>query len=208
MPVSDPRFGKLLLCECAAPDRAARLQKICGLTPIEQMTRLDDIIEAGPGTAAMLSAARSFLSKPFGFLTLWGHVGTAKTLLLQAIVNESVQRNMTAIYCPMFNLVSYVRDAFNDGEGTSAYRRLVQFADAEVLAIDEVDKLRVSDWTLELETALFDQRYRGGLARKSGTILAMNSDPKLLPEWIYSRLSDGRNQIVQNQDPDLRPLMK
>ncbi len=77
-----------------------------------------------------------------------------------------------------------------------------------VLAIDEFDKLKVTEWYEEFETMLMSRRYRDAVDGLSGTVLAMNSDPAKLPEHIYSRLSDGRNLILHNTDPDLRSLMR
>lgn len=211
VPRHDPRFGKLFDCECTAAYRAARLQAICGLNREELQVTLDDVISVGPGTSAMLAAAQAFVTKPAGILTIWGAPGNAKTLALQGIVNTCTRQGVLAIYVTFFDLVSYVRDAFNeqrDGRYESAYQRMLRFAEARVLAIDEVDKVKVTDWTVELETAIFDRRYRDGLAGLTGTVLAMNSNPDRLPGWIYSRLCDGRNRIIENRDPDMRRLMR
>lgn len=211
VPSNDPRFGKLFDCECTAAYRAGRLQAICGLNREELRVTLDDVIGVGPGTSAMLAAAQAFVARPVGILTIWGVPGNAKTLVLQGIVNTCTAQGVLAIYVTFFDLVNYVRDAFNeqrDGRYESAYQRLMRFAAARVLVIDEVDKVKVTDWTVELETAIFDRRYRDGLAGLTGTVLAMNSNPDRLPEWIYSRLRDGRNHIVENRDPDMRRLMR
>jgi len=40
-----------------------------------------------------------------------------------------------------------------------------------------------------------------------GTVIAMNESPDALPQWISSRLRDGRNRIVHNADPDVREMM-
>lgn len=155
----------------------------------------------------MLSAARSFVEQPAGMLTLWGGVGNAKTLILQAVVNECIQRGVMAVYVTMLDILEYVREAYRD-QSDSAWRRLDRFSTVPVLAIDEADKVKDTDWTLERETALFDKRYRLGIARKAGTLIAMNKSPEHLPEWIQSRLYDGRNRVYKNADPDMRRLMR
>lgn len=211
VPFGDPRFGKAFPCECTAAARAARLQAVCGLNVDEQRVTLDDVIEAGPGTAAMLAAAHAFVAQPAGLLTLWGKCGNAKTLILQGIVNESIGAGRVAVYVTCLDLLEYIREAYNerqDGRYESAWKRLESFAAVDVLCIDEVDKVKASDWVVERESSLFDKRYRSGLARLSGTVLAMNTNPDRLPDWIYSRLSDGRNRILENRDPDMRRLMK
>jgi len=173
--------------------------------------RLSDVSEAGPGTAAMLAAAREFVAQPSRMLTLWGGAGNAKTLILQAVVNECIERGVMAVYVTMLDLLEYIREAYQEGqEGRygSAWSRMDRVTAVPVLAIDEVDKIKATEWAIERETAILDKRYRLGLARHVGTLLAMNTNPDRLPEWISSRLADGRNRIVHNDDPDMRRLMK
>jgi len=211
VPLGEPRYGKLFDCECTSAYRATRLQQISGLNADEQHVTLGDVIESGPDTAAMLAAARSFVAQPTGILTLWGGPGNAKSLVLQGVVNECIQHNVMAVYVTCLDLLDYIREAFNDkqdGRYESAWKRMERFANVQVLCIDEVDKVKASEWAIERETAIFDKRYRLGLARQSGTVLAMNANPDRLPEWIFSRLSDGRNRIIENHDPDMRRLMR
>lgn len=172
---------------------------------------LGDVIESGPGTVDMLLAARAFVEHPAGILTLWGGSGNAKSLVLQAVVNECIKRGRAAVYVTMLDLIEYIREAYNapdDDRRGSAWQRMERYATIPILCIDEVDKVKPSEWTIERETAIFDKRYRLGLARQAGTLLAMNSNPDRLPDWIYSRLSDGRNKIIRNTDPDMRSLMR
>lgn len=206
-PFGHEYFGRLYPCECTAAYRSSLLQRISGLTGDELAQRLDDVRPAGPGTAQMLSAARLFLDEPAGMLTLWGGVGNAKTLILQAVVNECIMRGMMAVYVTMLDLLDYIREAYND-QTDSAWRRLDRFATVPVLAIDEVDKVKASDWTIERESALIDKRYRLGISRRAGTLLAMNKDPHTLPEWISDRLYDGRNTVVHNADQSMRRVMR
>jgi DNA replication protein DnaC len=210
VPIGHPLFGKLIDCECTAPDRANRLQAVSGLNEQERQVMLADIFEAGPGTAEMLACARTFVALPAGIITVWGGSGNAKTLMLQGIVNETIRAGRVAVYITMLDLLDYIREAYSekvDNRYASAWRRMEKFGNVDVLCIDEVDKVKLSDWTIERETALFDKRYRLGLARRVGTVLAMNESPARLPDWIYSRLRDGRNRIIENRDPDLRGLM-
>ena len=86
------------------------------------------------------------------------------------------------------------RKAFGESgsvQNDDAYSRLIQYEWLTVLAIDEIDKLRVTDWFVEQHTDLINKRYRGGLVGEVGILLATNCDPASLPEWIGSRLRDG-----------------
>ena len=209
VPFGHPKFGKLVRCQCRADEDSARLQALSGLSQAELAIRLDDIGTTGrPGTQAMLEACREFIARPAGILTLWGGVGNAKTMALQGIVNALQLRG--AVYVTAFDLISYIRSAFNAAReirDDDAYSRLCRFERVRVLAIDEFDKVRTTDWVLEQLTDLIDKRYRSGIAGEAGTVLAMNADPAGQPEWIYSRLVDGRNRIIRNADRDLRPYL-
>lgn len=204
----DSRFGKLFHCECTAGARSARLQSISGLTPSERLVSLDDIEPTGGMTDLIVDVARSFVKKPSKLLTIWGGSGNAKTLILQGIVNACAERHIEAVYIEMKDLADYVRALHQGRDGQEdAYQFIKRLKAVPVLAIDEFDKLKVTEWYEEFETALMSKRYRDALDGLSGTVLAMNSDPANLPEHIYSRLADGRNLILHNTDPDLRSLM-
>lgn len=212
VPVGHPQFGKLIPCGCKTQERIAHLQRLSGLTESERAIRLDDIaVQNRPGTAAMVEAVRQFIGNPSGILTLWGGPGNAKSMALCAAVNALVAQGIPAVYITAFDLISHIREAFNKGQTVvdeSAYNRLMRFERVRVLAIDEFDKIRMTEWATEQITDLIDRRYRLGIEGKAGTLIAMNSDPAAQPIWIASRLLDGRNAVVRNDDTDIRPLLR
>lgn len=194
---------------CAAKRRAAQLQDICGLTLHERLTNLNSIITpANSDTARMVQAARDFIANPIGILTIYGSCGNAKTVALQSIVNASLNRDVSAIYTTFFDLVRYIREAYQPGSTDSDWSRMRRFQNVPVLCIDEVDKVKPSEWVREVETQLFDVRYRHGIACECGTVLAMNESIDALPEHLASRLRDGRNVVIENNDRDMRRLMR
>ncbi len=197
---------------CFARNRALRMQSMCGLNDDERTFRLSGIdILNKPGTAQMVKAAQSFIAHPSGIVTLWGGPGNAKTAVLMSVVNELIAYSCESVYTTFADLEGWVREAFDEkqhDEFGSARMRIARLANIHVLAIDEFDKVKVSEWLSELRFDLLDKRYRSGLAGTTGTLLAMNCNPSSLPDWVYSRLSDGRNTIIQNRDPDMRPLMQ
>ena len=157
----------------------------------------------------MVEACARFLDHPYGSLTLHGSSGNAKTIALQACVNSLVTVGVPAVYITAFDLISYVRAAFNDKreiKSESDYDRLFRFSAVSFLALDEFDKIKMTDWVEQEITDLIDRRYRLGLDEQAGTMIAMNGNPSDLPTWIYSRLSQG--EIVCNNDSDLRPYLK
>ena len=212
VPLGHPQFGKTVRCDCKVQEDSNRLQQLSGLTEGERRITLDGIETAGrTGTSKMVNACRTFVQQPTGILTLWGGVGNAKTMALQAVVNALVAKNVDAVYVTAFDLFSHIRAAMNEKRevmNQGVYERLVRFENVTVLAVDEFDKIRVTDWVMEQVTDLIDKRYRFGLDGSAGTVLAMNSDPAGQPEWIASRLLDGRNHVVYNPDRDIRPALK
>ena len=206
-----PQFGKLQRCGCRANEDAQRLQRLSGLTNAERTVRLDQIETTDrPGAAAMVNACRMFIAHPYGMITFWGGSGNAKSMALQSVVNHFVDSNVEAIYITAFDLISYIRAAFSKNKNDlivkdeDAYSRLVRFGSVKLLAIDEFDKVRVTEWVQEQLTDLIDRRYRLANDSQSGTLLAMNDDPRELPAWMYSRLA--QNIIIHNPDKDMRPI--
>ena len=209
-PVGHPKFGEVVECDCWAADRAPRLEKLSGLRGTRREVRLADfVVEGRPGTARMVRACSEFVKRPKGILTIWGGVGNGKTMALQAVINELNAQGVPSVYVTAFALKSHLQEAFDasEGRGDSAYRRLVNFEKVRVLAVDELDKLYVTLWVREQFTDLFNARYELAEDEAAGTLIAMNSDPAQQPEWIASRLLDGRNRVVHNDDRDIRPAL-
>ena len=204
LPVTHPEFGKVTRCICKAQEDAEHLQDVSKMTDVERTYSISDLVARGQGSKEMLEAGEIFLNEPTGILTIYGGTGNAKTLLLQAVVNHLLKdQHKRAVYVTMFDLMGYIRSAF-DEDDASAIARLDKYRTTPVLAIDEFDKIKTTDWVLSQVTSLIDRRHRDGIAGKAGTLIAMNADIESMPDWIYSRLTDGRNKIIHNTDPDMR----
>lgn len=199
-----PQFGRLFPCPKCNKDGVA---KSTGLNPVEREIRLEEIVtQDRPGAARMVASAREFLENGCtGFLTVHGGYGNAKTTLLKAIVNECVERGLSARYITMTEVMAYAREAFESQlQGDTDYGRITDLARVQVLAIDELDKARVSEYAREVQVHLFDARYRR--SHLLGTVAAWNGDFHAidLPS-VLSRLSQF--VVVENNDRDMRPLL-
>lgn len=178
-----------------------------GLNPLERKITFADIETQGrPGAAKMMSAAQRFIAGGRrGLLTVHGGFGNGKSTLLKAIVNDCVTAGVEARYITMTEVMVYAREAFDSQQqGDSDYGRIAKLAKTTVLVIDELDKARVSDYAREVQTHLFDVRYRN--VHQLGTVVAWNGrfDAIDLP-WVRSRLSEY--PVVENSDADMRPLI-
>jgi len=221
VPVGHPRFGKLDPCACLAAQHRRLLQELSGLTEDVRAVRLTDIVitRGTPGTRMMVEAARDFVERPRGILTIWGTHGNAKSLVLRAIVNEAIWRGLSAVYIRFFDLVEWMQEAYKERDNTGEYgtfwRRFQRLVEVPVLAIDEFEKITETEARQSLRVNLFDHRYQRGLAGGGfGTVIAMNANPEYLDPAILSRMRDGRNTfgghgpILRNDDPDMRSKLK
>jgi len=206
--------GHVTMVRCPDPAgvhqaaETARLARIAGLLPEETAARLDDVALVGD-TARMTRLAREFVAEPWGFLTLWGGYGNGKTLVLQAVVNEFRQRHgVVGTYVRMHDLLEYVRAGYAPSAQEDARARYEQLKSLPILAIDEFDAARMTDFAYEFRTAFLDDRYRLAITRRAHTLFAMNCDPSELPGDIYDRLRDGRFKIFHNTDQTMRPVIK
>ncbi len=172
---------------------------------MERKIRFEDIETQGrPGAAAMLAAGRNFVEQGrTGFLTVHGGYGNAKSMFLKALVNDCIAQQVDVRYITMTEVMVYAREAFDSEQrGDSDYGRIGRLASTQVLVIDELDKARVTDYAREVQTHLFDARYR--LSHMLGTVVAWNGPFAALDlPWVRSRLSEFL--VVENNDADMRP---
>lgn len=211
-----PDFGQLFPCDCQSEAierrKFERLVNISGLLPGELDLRFSDVIQrsdGGDGTAEMLKLARAFVGEPRGIFIVWGGYGNGKTLILQAIVNEfRHQRGVWGTYVRLKDLIDHIRDGNAPDALDDARERYEYLKAVPILAIDECDKARMTEYAEEFWRAFLDDRYRLGLACEAHTVLAMNCDPATLSGDIWDRLMDGRFTRHHNADESMRPAME
>lgn len=171
----------------------ANLLKHSRLNAREQQSQLCQI--SGDDSALVLRVAgQQILSDPFGWFTVWGGTGSAKTLFLQALVVAFCKQGIQASYYHAGDLQAGLMADIEqpDRANMELYRRL------PVLAIDEIDKYHWKDWSRKQLQALLDWRYRN--MDTQVTLFASNKDPLgidrngdyWLAEDIASRMQDGR----------------
>lgn len=195
-----------------------KFQDISELTSDERAYRFGSIVINGrENTAAMVAACREMVGRKASMLTFWGSSGNAKSVALIATVNEFLDKGVPALYMPSYDMLNWIQDAFSnhgqDIKSESAYARLEMCKGICVLAVDELQGVKVTDWRLEQLRNLIDRRWRDGLDGEKFTLFAMNESPDNLEPRIYSRLKDGRNRvngsaILLNDDSDMRPLLR
>lgn len=176
-----------------------------GLRDRERQITLDSIKTANrPHTLKMKQAAMEFIKNPKGFLSFHGGNGTGKTMIAMAIVNAMVDKGVEARYLTAAELLAILRETFDMEAGETDYSRLHKFANIPMLVIDEIDKLRDTPYSREIQQELINLRYRE--ADILGTVLVWNGELDSLP-WpsVISRLSEFT--VVKNSDSDMRKLL-
>lgn len=207
-----PSFGQLVPCECWLEERVqsakAALDKLSNVLPDESEITLDSLIDRSDTTAAMIAAARKFSNGETGILTLWGGVGLGKTAALFALVNTANAKDLGSGYYVRFvDLMNIIRRGYADNTSDTLYQRLIKI---KVLAIDEMDKARETDWAQEFRTMFLDDRYRFARNGIAQTVIAMNNSPATLPDHLYDRLrfgerAEGGFRIVNVTGQSARP---
>jgi DNA replication protein DnaC len=204
VPLGHQYFGKYFPCTTCNKDAVTWNS---GLNPQERKVTFDEIETVNrPGAANMLNAARTFLSGNCrGFLTIHGGYGNGKSTTLKALVNQCLSIGIEARYITMTEVMVYAREAFeSEKAGDTDYGRISKLAAIHVLVIDEMDKARVTDYAREVQTHLFDVRYRN--AETLGTVVAWNGAFEAIDlPWVRSRLSEY--PVILNKDADMRPLL-
>lgn len=194
-------FGRMFPCPVC---NQQEIDFASGLKDRERSITLEVIRTNGrPNTTTMKQEAQKFIASPRGFLSLHGNNGTGKTLALMAIVNAVIEAGTQARYLTASELLAYMRETFNDATKQSDYDRIHELARIPVLCIDEMDKLRDTPYSREIQQELINLRYRD--AEVLGTVLAWNGELNDLP-WpaVISRVSQF--VTVKNNDSDARKL--
>ena len=226
VPIQHEKFGKLVPCEtCGAGRKTEYLQRLSRLRGDLATADVKDW-QPLPGVERVLKDAVSYLfrrgdeTKSTGWITLSGPHGTGKTHLLASLVNHFVGLQRPAVYISMQELLEELRRSYRPGARvlqSQLWRDITE--EAQVLAIDELEKFAGTAWAQEQVFALLNHRHdtRG----QTLTILATNEDLRqpdvqLLPtadwddEYILSRIRDGRNLLLTDFwfADDLRPQLE
>jgi len=201
--MADLEYGRVCLVECPSCNgieaRQVYLRWLCGLRGGELDTNFNSCHETQPVAEALRVLHGS------GWLTIHGGVGTGKTYLLTAIVNEARQRGMLSIYSTMSNILDHLRRAHKPGAEVDFDSLWENIMRCQVLCLDEVEKFNSTPWADEKFSQMIDARYRAWTS--TTTVLATNSLEDV-PGYLKSRAMDGRFQIVFSGDADVRPTLR
>lgn len=181
-----PDFGKMVPCQACTPSPESFFK---GLKVKE-------------GNQKAIEASVQMALRPDGWLVLVGKRGTGKTTLLKAIISaikreESIPMTTTA-------LLDYWREMMNSGLFQSRFRDAQELP---MLALDDLEAPKATDWAVERLTELLDYRY----ARRLPTIITTDLDEVGIAKALGPRLADrvfdqgtGLARVVTIDGPSYR----
>jgi len=196
--------GRLDTCPNVDPLRVYPISRY-GLDETERGLDWSNV-EKFNNTMAALAAVRKTIHRGYGWVYLYGPPGLGKTLVLKIAIAEYLRLKQPAAYCRMAEILDDLRSAFDaKNPSEESQRKLDWWAGLPLLAIDEFDRVRATEYADERRFLLMDRRYEMALREKSITLLASNSDPSTLDGYLWDRVRDGRFEIVRVMGESVRP---
>jgi hypothetical protein len=188
----------LIPCPDCTGASSGRAGHVAGLPPTLPTTL--SALGAYDHQAAAVRAVQRLLTRPWGWLTLQGGYGSGKSTLIGATLGELAQRGLDGAYWTASGLLRTLREAVGSGSYTTALDRIAR---TPVLALDELDAFRLTEFAEETLIELFGRRYAmtGAVSLLAANVLG---DP--IPPRIVSRARDKRFQVVDLGEADLRSL--
>lgn len=216
-PPGHAKFGQVERCEneIHGDEQLHRLSEISKI-PVHFLGRNLWDISRSPENREMILAAFEMRAFPFGFLYLWGGPGNAKSEVLISLCNHFNQTGRTAVYIKFKKILDWIKESFSERKkrerdpfANDGYiDRFNRLASAPVLAIDEMDKARMTEFAEEFRFDFLDDRSIQALAGQTITLFAGNDDPAKFPSPVWDRLRDGRFRVIENRAGSARPNMR
>jgi DNA replication protein DnaC len=218
-------------CECYYEKRTTRLLKAARI-PERYTKGLDDFeidFKGGPLEHARFMAAKmveEYPAEKAGLLFV-GRVGIGKTHLATAALRELIlTRGVAGLFYSYADLLTEIRNTYNDNGGTKYFKDedgnqwetesqiLNHVINVEILLLDELGKVKASEWVLDKVREIIGGRYD----KKRTTLVTTNypldprkPDERPLDEKIgkdmVSRLREMCH-IVEMEGPDYRHIVK
>ena len=187
----DPRFGKLIPCQCREQARmAARRAPITRQSDLEEaayqrMTFAAFAPQFNPSLMEALAAARAYATQPEGVFILAGGYGTGKTHLAAAVGNVRHAAGDSVLFLAVPDLLDYLRSAFDPRRGAddSYAVRFERVRSVDLLILDDLGTESSTPWALEKLFQIINHRVGRGLP----LVVTTNARPDTIDPRVRSR---------------------
>lgn len=177
----------------AAKARLERSRIEAGVSPRYSMVTFSDYRVDTQDHALALHEAMEFTQRiksgGNGNLILSGRVGTGKTMLASAMVNELMPQKRCRL-ATLSGLVRELKDSWGKGASMSESMLLKHLSELDLLIIDEVGQQRGTETEILFVFDIIDGRYKNMLP----TVLISNLDKTGIREAIGDRAFDRLRQ--------------
>ena len=145
--------------------------------------------------ADSLTAAASYAENPDGWLVLTGPSGSGKTHLAAAIANRCIERQQTAFFIVVADLLDHLRAAYSPSSEMAYDDLFEQVRNVPVLVLDDLGAHSSTPWAQEKLFQVINHRYNNSLP----SVVTLRGPLARLDESLRTRLeaSDGRSTVLQ-----------
>ncbi len=216
LPIGDPDFGKLQLCECRRKDvvqnSTQRLFEFSNLDPLKSMTFESFKTSGRMGLGEQqirslefaLNQSRQYAQRLKGWLLLMGGYGCGKTHLAAATANQVVSLGVPTLFLTVPDLLDWMRFSYDQPE-TSFEQRFNEIRNIRLLILDDLGTQNATPWAQEKLYQVINHRYLQQLP----TVITTNLNLAEVDGRIRSRLLDpDLVTSVQIISPDYRSPVK
>lgn len=179
------------MCKADNSQRTSLMLKQCGVPDHEWDWNIHHI-QNMPGKEDAYRIACEILAMcpmPIGFNLIYGDYGMGKSGLMKGLVVSLIKAGVSSLYITASDILSQIRATFQRNSQESELDILNDLIHARFLAIDEVDIIGSTEWSLSTFRTLIDKRYESRSI--NCTILATNRAPDQLWPYLASRCEDG-----------------
>ena len=167
------------LIPCACPDCDATTREMCERERAEATTRITAAhSETTPrfadrtfarfivdeGNSSAYEQARSVSLDTKRGLGIFGGFGLGKSHLAAAVVNACIARGVSAMFVSADEMFARLRETYDPRHARGSESGLMRvYATVPVLAIDDLGKESLSDWTVRTLFSIVNRRYEQNL---------------------------------------------
>ena len=205
--VGQPGFGQAIPCPACrgdhdSPARRDSLRRFSNLGALSRCTfgnSHPDGPTPGPSLrrnfAEALKTAQDYAENPDGWLVLTGPSGTGKTHLAAAIANRCIERQQTAFFIMVADLLDHLRAAYAPESDTSYDELFEQVRNVPLLILDDLGVHSATPWAQEKLFQIINHRYNNILP----TVVTVRGPLPRLNETLRTRLeaAAGRCTVLQ-----------